>query len=120
MRTTLVIDDDILSAARDLARAEGKTVGEIISDLARKALTTPQVLGMSEPDQALPASSWPTLPGREGVIVTSEMVKRIQEELDLEDAEVKDFSKIYPQPKHRGTTASGGRSKPGRRRRTKS
>ena len=38
MRTTLRIDEDVLRAARSLARAEGRTVGEVLSDLARKAL----------------------------------------------------------------------------------
>jgi hypothetical protein len=38
MRTTLRIDEDVLRAARSLARAEGRTVGEVISDLARRAL----------------------------------------------------------------------------------
>jgi hypothetical protein len=38
MRTTLTIDDDILQAARERAEFERKTVGEVISALARKAL----------------------------------------------------------------------------------
>jgi len=38
MRTTLAIDDDVLAAARDMARVKNKSVGEIISGLARTAL----------------------------------------------------------------------------------
>jgi hypothetical protein len=38
MRTTLTIDDDILLAARERANFERKTVGEVISSLARKGL----------------------------------------------------------------------------------
>ena len=38
MRTTLQIDDEILQAARSLAKAENTTVGRVISDLARKGL----------------------------------------------------------------------------------
>ena len=38
MRTTLDIDDDVLQAARDLARRKKKTAGAIISELARQAL----------------------------------------------------------------------------------
>jgi hypothetical protein len=38
VRTTLQIDDDILRVARSLARSEGKTIGEVVSDLARKGL----------------------------------------------------------------------------------
>ena len=38
MRTTLSIDDDILDVAKSLAEAERRTVGEVISDLARRGL----------------------------------------------------------------------------------
>ena len=38
MRTTLAIDDDILAAARHLAEREQKTVGEVVSALARQGL----------------------------------------------------------------------------------
>lgn len=38
MRTTLTIDDDVLVAAKDLAARQQKSVGEVISALARQAL----------------------------------------------------------------------------------
>jgi hypothetical protein len=38
MRTTLTIDDDVLDAAKYIAAIEHKTVGEIISRLARCGL----------------------------------------------------------------------------------
>lgn len=38
MRTTVTIDDDILAAARALADAQGRALGEVLSDLARKGL----------------------------------------------------------------------------------
>ncbi|MDP1932363.1 MAG: hypothetical protein Q8L60_12990 [Gammaproteobacteria bacterium] len=38
MRTTLDIEDSVLSAAKELAHRQGKTTGEIISALARQAL----------------------------------------------------------------------------------
>lgn len=38
MRTTLAIDDDILAAAKHLAACEQKSVGEVISALARQGL----------------------------------------------------------------------------------
>jgi hypothetical protein len=41
VRTTLNLDDDVLSAARDRARRERRSVGEVISELARAALTGP-------------------------------------------------------------------------------
>ncbi len=38
MRTTLRIDDDVLQTARSLAKAESKSLGSVISALARKGL----------------------------------------------------------------------------------
>lgn len=38
MRTTLSLDEDILDAARSLSEAEGRSLGEVISDLARRGL----------------------------------------------------------------------------------
>ena len=38
MRTTLTLDDDVLTAARGLAERQRKTVGEIVSALARQGL----------------------------------------------------------------------------------
>jgi len=42
VRTTLTIDDDILEAARERADFERKTIGEVLSSLARKGLCPPQ------------------------------------------------------------------------------
>ena len=39
MRTTLQLDDDVLAAARVLARQRRSSVGDVISDLARQALS---------------------------------------------------------------------------------
>ena len=38
MRTTLAIDDDIIAAAKHLAERESKSIGEVISALARQGL----------------------------------------------------------------------------------
>jgi hypothetical protein len=42
MRTTLAIDDDVLVAARAIARQERRSVGDVLSDLARRALHRPE------------------------------------------------------------------------------
>jgi hypothetical protein len=42
MRTTLAIDDDVLVAAKAIAEQQDRSLGEIISDLARKSLHRPQ------------------------------------------------------------------------------
>lgn len=41
MRTTVTIDDDVLAAARSLARHDGRSVGAVLSDLARRGLERP-------------------------------------------------------------------------------
>jgi ribosomal protein L17 len=88
MRTTLDIDDDILQAAKELARAEKKTAGQVLSELARKGLT--QATTSFAEDAPVPPyvmkDGWYVLTGREGVVVTKELVDRLIEEADTEYA----------------------------------
>jgi hypothetical protein len=42
MRTTISIDDDVLLAVQERARREKRTAGQVLSDLARQALTGPR------------------------------------------------------------------------------
>ncbi len=86
MRTTLDIDDDVLAAAKELAKAQNSTAGEVISDLVRKALTQGAAAGgAAAPHGLLYKDGWYVLPSRGGV-VTNELIDKIQEELDQEDA----------------------------------
>ena len=41
MRTTLALDDDVLAAARVLARQQGRSLGCVVSGLARQGLQKP-------------------------------------------------------------------------------
>ena len=43
MRTTLQLDEDVLAAARALAARQGRTLGEVVSELARRGLAPPVV-----------------------------------------------------------------------------
>ena len=75
MRTTLAIDDDVLTVAREIAARERKSVGEVISSLARIALR-PMTVGRKS------RNGVPLLPVHAGAQrVTSEMVRHLQEEL---------------------------------------
>jgi hypothetical protein len=38
MRTTLTLDDDVAEAARSIAARDGRTLGDVVSDLARQSL----------------------------------------------------------------------------------
>ena len=40
MRTTVEIDDDMLQTAKELAEGHGRTAGQMVSELIRKALQT--------------------------------------------------------------------------------
>ena len=75
MRTTLVIDDDVLSAAKELAATEKKSVGEVISSLARRALSP-------EESKVKTRNGISLLKIRKGASrVTSELVHQLREEL---------------------------------------
>ena len=39
MRTTLDVDEDVLQAVKERARREKRSAGEVLSELAREALT---------------------------------------------------------------------------------
>jgi hypothetical protein len=98
MRTTLDIDDDILSAAKELAKAEGRTMGEVISDLVRRTLTQPATSGsgFAEPSSQFLTTDWAMLPARDGPPVTNELIRQIQDELNLEDATPWDHARNAP------------------------
>jgi len=73
MRTTLAIDDDVLTAAKGLAEQQNKTLGEVISALARQALH-PVTRRASR-------GGVPLLQGRAKVApVTAELVNRLRDE----------------------------------------
>jgi hypothetical protein len=77
MRTTLDIDNDILQAAKERARRDKKTTGEVISELARYALTNPpQALAAH---QAEVRNGFRPFPKRGGV-VTNELIDKLREE----------------------------------------
>jgi hypothetical protein len=75
MRTTLAIDDDVLAAAKHLAERERKSVGEVISTLAR------QGLGKGARSARPVRNGVPLLPRRKGAApVTLELVNRLRDE----------------------------------------
>lgn len=74
MRTTLNLDDDVLLAAKDRARREHRSIGEVISELARQALTRPT------PDPSGEQShGFRPLPAR-GRVVSNAMIDDLRED----------------------------------------
>lgn len=77
MRTTLSIDDDVLFAAKERARRENRSVGEILSELARQSLTNQ---GRRPADAGADAfHGFEPLPHR-GPAVSNELIDRLREE----------------------------------------
>ncbi|MEY2617971.1 MAG: hypothetical protein RL522_973 [Pseudomonadota bacterium] len=83
MRTTLDIADDVLFAARDLARREKKSLGEVISDLARQAFaqgaTSSAGSAIHRAAEPLARYGIHPLPPRGGV-VSNELIDRLRDE----------------------------------------
>ena len=74
MRTTIAIDDDVLDAAKAIARQRHQTVGEVVSVLARNSLRRP----IASTDR----NGVPLLPARNSdIIVTPEIVNALRDEL---------------------------------------
>ena len=79
MRTTLALDDDVLEAARALARQQGSTLGAVISALARESLRS-TARGSSDVERE--RSGLPLLPIRTaGAFVDLELVNQLRDEL---------------------------------------
>ena len=79
MRTTLVLDDDVLEAARALAMQQGSILGSAISGLARESLRSP-ARGSSDVEQE--RLGLPLLPIlSSGVVVDHELVNQLRDEL---------------------------------------
>ena len=76
MRTTLDIDDDVLRAAKELARREKKTAGAVISELTRRALTAPPPAAARAPKAVHGFRPFP----KRGGIVTNEQIDKLREE----------------------------------------
>ena len=76
MRTTLNVDDDVLLAVKELARRDGRSAGEVLSELARKGLST------GTPDTTAAGEGFygfHPLPAR-GRPVTNELINRLRDE----------------------------------------
>ena len=76
MRTTLDIADDVLQAAKERARRENKTAGEVVSELLRQALTAPTSGVVREPKPVYGLKPF----ARRGGIVTNELIDQLRNE----------------------------------------
>ncbi len=76
MRITLEIADDVLQAAKERARREKRTTGEVLSELARHALNAPP----ETPAARAPKAHYGLRPfPKRGGIVTNELIDKLRE-----------------------------------------
>lgn len=73
MRTTLTIDDDVLSAAKAMARQQNRSLGEVISELVRRSLRPAGHPAKSR-------NGIPLLPAKPGAVVTQDDVNALRDE----------------------------------------
>ena len=74
VRTTLDVEEDVLIAAKEIARQRGLSTGKVLSDLARQALTQSPTVTMR--------NGVPIIPVQPGAgVVTLELVNRLRDEM---------------------------------------
>jgi hypothetical protein len=76
MRTTISLDDDVLLAVQERARREKRTAGQVLSELAREALS-----GQHRPAASLSGDDhgFQPLP-RRGPVVSNALIDRLRED----------------------------------------
>ena len=73
MRTTVDLEEDVLFAAKDIAKQRGTTLGRVLSELARQALTTRAPVTTKHGLPLFPVQS-------DAGVVTLDLVNRLRDE----------------------------------------
>jgi len=82
MRTTLDIEDDVLAAAKELARRQGTSAGQMVSLLLRAALTGTGDSAQPPAAEVPGIASFRPFPAR-GQVVTNDTIDRLRDEAGL-------------------------------------
>ena len=82
MRTTLDIADDVLAAAKERARREHKSMGQVVSELIRQALTAPRAPSALAPSEVHePPAIYGVQPfASRGAVVTNDLIDRLRQD----------------------------------------
>jgi hypothetical protein len=83
MRTTLDIEDDVLAAAKELARLQGTSAGQMVSRLLRAALSGTASMGPCRADSPPAVAGFRPFPSQAGQLVTNEQIDRLRDEAGL-------------------------------------
>lgn len=78
MRTTLDIDLDVLEAAKEISYRTRRTAGQVLSDLARKALSTAAPVSRGK---VATVNGFEILPAADRVI-TPELIQKLMEDAE--------------------------------------
>lgn len=81
MRTTLDIDDDLLAAAKELARCQGGTTSQVVSRLLRSSLSGDSVAIVRNGTRRAPrrVAGFEPFAAKPGVVATNEQVNELRD-----------------------------------------
>jgi hypothetical protein len=83
MRTTLDIEDDVLAAAKELARRQGTSAGQMVSRLLRAALSGTAATNLSPAESPPSVGGFRPFPALSGRLVTNEQIDQLRDETGL-------------------------------------
>jgi hypothetical protein len=83
MRTTLDIDDDVLAAAKELARRQGTSAGQMVSRLLRAALNGSASMGLPAGESGHSLAGFRPFAAQAGRVVCNEQIDQLRDEAGL-------------------------------------
>jgi hypothetical protein len=83
VRTTLDIEDDVLAAAKELARRQGTSAGQMVSRLLRAALNGSASPGLSAGESPPAVAGFRPFAAPAGQVVTNERIDQLRDEAGL-------------------------------------
>jgi len=84
MRTTLDIEDDVLAAAKELARRQGTSAGQMVSRLLRAALSGTSAIGaQASPPASEAVAGFRPFPAQAGQLVSNDQIDQLRDEAGL-------------------------------------
>lgn len=83
MRTTLDIEDDVLAAAKELARRHGTSAGQMVSRLLRAALNGTGVSAQAQAVEEPAIAGFRLFPALGARVVTNEAIDQLRDEAGL-------------------------------------
>lgn len=78
MRTTIDLEDDVLAAAREIARMQNVAIGRVISRLMREALSGNSTASKSSEAETKTVAGFRPFASR-GVILTNDIVNELRD-----------------------------------------